>query len=94
MWDIMSFFRGGLDGENAHDDLAKEIAVAGKEWVDLCFRWADLETYQFRSALPSPLFSCSGFLTAFVGSVRLMLEYGRLWNDERTPGINDFHGDE
>lgn len=55
MWDIMAFFRGGLNGERAHDDLGKEIAIAGKEWVKQCYRWADLEAYQFRYGLPSPL---------------------------------------
>ncbi|KAI5479113.1 capsular associated protein, glycosyltransferase family 90 protein [Pseudohyphozyma bogoriensis] len=71
MWDIMAFFRGGLNGEGAHDTLGKEIADAGKEWVRLCYRWPDLEAYQYR----------------------LMLEYGRLWNDEVSPGSNDFTGD-
>ncbi|GAA5820035.1 hypothetical protein JCM11251_005458 [Rhodosporidiobolus azoricus] len=51
MWDIMSFFRGGINGEGAHDELGKEIALAGKEWVKLCYRWADLEAYQFRLLL-------------------------------------------
>ncbi|GAA5983389.1 hypothetical protein JCM10908_000268 [Rhodotorula pacifica] len=51
MWDIMAFFRGGLDGERAHDALGKEIAMAGKEWVKQCYRWADLEAYQFRLLL-------------------------------------------
>ncbi|GAA5959337.1 hypothetical protein JCM8115_000079 [Rhodotorula mucilaginosa] len=51
MWDIMAFFRGGLNGERAHDDLGKEIAIAGKEWVKQCYRWADLEAYQFRLLL-------------------------------------------
>lgn len=50
MWDIMAFFRGGINNEGAHDDLGKEIAVAGKEWVRECYRWADLEAYQFRCA--------------------------------------------
>ncbi|GAA5873975.1 hypothetical protein JCM8547_001592 [Rhodosporidiobolus lusitaniae] len=51
MWDIMAFFRGGINGEGAHDDLGKEIAIAGKEWVKDCYRWADLEAYQFRLLL-------------------------------------------
>ena len=60
MWDIMAFFRGGVNNEGAHDALGKEIALAGKEWVRECYRWADLEAYQFRSAplslsLPLPL---------------------------------------
>ncbi|KAL8281344.1 hypothetical protein RQP46_006378 [Phenoliferia psychrophenolica] len=72
MWDVMSFFRGDLAGNGAHDDLAKEIAEAGKEWVGECFRWADLEAYQYR----------------------LLLEYARIYNDEKTPGSNDFNGDD
>ncbi|GAA6021000.1 hypothetical protein JCM10207_003884 [Rhodosporidiobolus poonsookiae] len=51
MWDLMAFFRGGINGEGAHDDLGKEIAVAGKEWVRECYRWADLEAYQYRLLL-------------------------------------------
>ncbi|GAA5858199.1 hypothetical protein JCM1840_001083 [Sporobolomyces johnsonii] len=72
MWDIMAFFRGGINGEGAHDELGKIIALEGKEWVRQCYRWADLEAYQFR----------------------LMLEYGRLYTDEKEPGSNDFNGDE
>jgi hypothetical protein len=49
MWDVLAFFRGGINGEGAHDALGKEIAEAGKEWVRLCYRWADLEAYQYRS---------------------------------------------
>ncbi|GAA5880251.1 hypothetical protein JCM16303_003866 [Sporobolomyces ruberrimus] len=51
MWDIMAFFRGGINGEGAHDQLGKEIAMAGKEWVKECYRWADLEAYQYRLML-------------------------------------------
>jgi hypothetical protein len=52
MWDIMAFFRGGLDGEGAHDALGKEIALAGQDWVDKFYRGADLEAYQFRFVFP------------------------------------------
>ncbi len=48
MWDVMAYFRGGLDGEGAHDDQAKEIALAGKQWVRDYFRLPDIEAYQFR----------------------------------------------
>lgn len=48
MWDIMAFFRGGIDGRGAHDELGKEIADEGKAWVKQCYRRADLEAYQFR----------------------------------------------
>ena len=38
----MAFFRGGLRGEGAHDDLARQIADAGRDWaqnyfVSLCY---------------------------------------------------------
>ncbi|KAK4702213.1 hypothetical protein P7C70_g4011, partial [Phenoliferia sp. Uapishka_3] len=51
MWDIMAFFRGGLNGEGAHDSLGKDIADAGKDWVRDCYRWVDLEAYQYRLML-------------------------------------------
>ncbi|KAM0748929.1 hypothetical protein T439DRAFT_290975 [Meredithblackwellia eburnea MCA 4105] len=72
MWDILAFFRGDVEGRGAHDDLAQEIAKAGQDFVRRCYRWQDLEAFQFR----------------------LMLEYARLYNDEETPGANDFTGDE
>lgn len=49
MWDVMGFFRGGVDGKGAHDDLGNEIAQAGKEWVRDYYRYEDFEAYQFRS---------------------------------------------
>lgn len=30
----MAFFAGDDFGHGAHDDLAKEIALAGKEWAE------------------------------------------------------------
>jgi hypothetical protein len=63
MWDILAFYRGGINGEGAHDDLAKEIAVAGKEWVKQCYRWADLEAYQFRCVARISLVARSSVLT-------------------------------
>lgn len=51
LWDVMAFFRGGPKGEGAHDDLAKEIALAGKSWARSYFRYADLEAYTFRQYL-------------------------------------------
>ena len=96
MWDIMAFFRGGINGEGAHDHLGKEIALAGKEWVKECYRWADLEAYQFRSVAIHAEDGRRGAdkvgVAAFAS--RLMLEYGRLYTDETVPGSNDFTGDE
>ncbi|OCF42296.1 hypothetical protein I317_03916 [Kwoniella heveanensis CBS 569] len=42
LYDALSFFRGGNDG------LAKEIAVAGKEWSKTFWRKEDMVAYQFR----------------------------------------------
>lgn len=39
----MAFFRGDLDGRGAHDDLAKEIAAAGKKWTAEHWRWQDMQ---------------------------------------------------
>ncbi|WVF70460.1 hypothetical protein IAT40_005250 [Kwoniella sp. CBS 6097] len=42
LYDVLSFFRGG------NDDLAREIAVAGKEWSQSFWRKEDMIAYQFR----------------------------------------------
>jgi hypothetical protein len=47
----MAFFRGGLNEEGAHDDAAKSIAVAGKNWARDHFRYEDMEAYTFRQYL-------------------------------------------
>lgn len=51
IYDVMAFFRGGPSGENAHDDLAYEIAMAGKSWAKKYMRWEDIEAYTFRQYL-------------------------------------------
>lgn len=33
LYDAMTFFRGGPDGNNGHDELGKKIGTAGKEWA-------------------------------------------------------------
>lgn len=33
LYDAMTFFRGGPDGKNGHDELGKKIGLAGKEWA-------------------------------------------------------------
>ena len=42
LYDVLTFFRGG------HDDMAKEIAMAGKEWSKSFWRKEDMVAYQFR----------------------------------------------
>ncbi|GAA5828833.1 hypothetical protein JCM11251_005889 [Rhodosporidiobolus azoricus] len=51
LFDIMAFFAGDLDGKNAHDDLAKQIADNGKDYAARFWRYADMEAYFFRLAL-------------------------------------------
>ncbi|OCF73807.1 hypothetical protein I204_05651 [Kwoniella mangroviensis CBS 8886] len=42
LYDVLSFFRGG------HDDMAKEIAMEGKNWSKFFWRKEDMIAYQFR----------------------------------------------
>lgn len=51
IYDVMAFFRGGPNGENGHDDLARDIAMAGKAWAKQHMRWEDIEAYTFRQYL-------------------------------------------
>ncbi|KAG2340814.1 hypothetical protein BDR05DRAFT_889164 [Suillus weaverae] len=48
LYDTFTFFRGGLEGEGAHEDLAKKIAAAGREWSQIYWRREDLTAYTFR----------------------------------------------
>ncbi|KAG2068530.1 hypothetical protein BDR04DRAFT_770499 [Suillus decipiens] len=48
LYDTLTFFRGGLQGEGAHEDLAKKIAAAGREWSQTYWRKEDLTAYMFR----------------------------------------------
>lgn len=34
LWTTMAFFLGDENGEGAHDDIAKEIALEGKKWTE------------------------------------------------------------
>lgn len=43
LFDIMAFFTGDLDGRNAHDELAKQIADNGKDYATRFWRYADME---------------------------------------------------
>ncbi|BGP55808.1 hypothetical protein JCM8202_005626 [Rhodotorula sphaerocarpa] len=51
LWTTMAFFAGDNFGHGAHDDLAKEIAMAGKEWAEKHWRWVDMEVYMYRLLL-------------------------------------------
>ena len=84
--DILGFFRGGLYGEDAHDDLAKSIAVAGQQWAAEHFRYVDMQAYMYRSVL-SPL----ALEIEAHAPCRLLIEYVRLYAEDRE--AQTFHGD-
>lgn len=48
LYDTLLFFRGGLYGEGGHDDLARKIATAGREWSKSFWRKEDMTAYMFR----------------------------------------------
>ncbi|KAL8293575.1 hypothetical protein RQP46_000276 [Phenoliferia psychrophenolica] len=48
LFPIMAFFRGGRDGAGEHDDLAKEIGLAGKHWAENHWREIDMQIYFYR----------------------------------------------
>ncbi|KAG6884642.1 hypothetical protein C0993_009359, partial [Termitomyces sp. T159_Od127] len=45
--DSLTFFRGNPNGDGAHDNLAREIASAGREWSLRFWRKEDLTAYMF-----------------------------------------------
>ncbi len=46
--DVFIFFRGDGNGEGAHENLARKIAVAGREWSKSFWRKEDLIAYMYR----------------------------------------------
>ncbi|SCV72127.1 BQ2448_4821 [Microbotryum intermedium] len=42
LWEVMAFFKGDENGRGEHDALAKEIALAGKEFAKTCWRMEDM----------------------------------------------------
>ena len=57
LFDALLFFRGGLPGlgdggpvasSEHHEDLARKIATAGREWSMKYWRREDLTAYMFR----------------------------------------------
>lgn len=52
IFDVMAFFSGDMDGLNGHDQLAKNIAMQGKEFAERYWRNEDME------ACSSSLYLC------------------------------------
>jgi Glycosyl transferase family 90 len=48
LYDSMMFFRGDLNGEHAHEELAAQIALAGRDWAKAFWRDEDMTAYMFR----------------------------------------------
>ncbi|EJT98346.1 hypothetical protein DACRYDRAFT_110788 [Dacryopinax primogenitus] len=50
LYDVLSFFRGDVanGGEGEHDELAQEIAGAGKDWAGRYWRREDMTAYIYR----------------------------------------------
>lgn len=48
LYDSLIFFRGDPNGDGAHDDLARKIGYAGREWSLKFWRKEDLTAYMFR----------------------------------------------
>lgn len=51
LYDSLTFFRGDLYGQDAHYELAAEIALAGRDWAKSFWREEDMAAYMFRLAL-------------------------------------------
>lgn len=49
----MAFFAGDLDGNNGHEELAKQIAAQGKEYTAKHWRYADMEACTSPAACPA-----------------------------------------
>ncbi|PBK80584.1 hypothetical protein ARMGADRAFT_949531 [Armillaria gallica] len=48
LWDTLVFFRGDLKGDNNHEDLARKIASAGRDWSRTFWRKEDMTAYNYR----------------------------------------------
>jgi len=48
LYDSLTFFRGDLYSEDAHEELAARIALAGRAWAKTFWREEDMNAYMFR----------------------------------------------
>ena len=51
VYSIMTFFEGDLNGKDSHDQLAKRIALTGRDWVADSWRIPDMQAYFLRILL-------------------------------------------
>lgn len=79
LYDIMTFFRGDVSGNNSgHDEMAKEIASAGKVWSQTFWRKEDMTAYMFRRVCS--LLRVRLIIDIFVS---LFLEWARVLSEDR-----------
>jgi hypothetical protein len=53
LYDSLTFFRGDLNGEGAHEELAAQIALSGRGWAKTFWRDEDMMAYMFRWGTPT-----------------------------------------
>lgn len=78
LYDIMTFFRGDASGNSGHDDMAREIARAGKVWSKTFWRKEDMTAYMFRR-----VYSLSPVGLIIDMFVSLFLEWARVLSPDR-----------
>lgn len=67
LYDAVAFFNGDTEGNPGEDDLAQEIAMAGRKWSKQFYRNQDMTAYTFRlylewARLQSPTRSMANFV--------------------------------
>ena len=80
LYDTFIFFRGGLSGENNHDELAKKIGYAGSSWADTFWRDEDATAYMYRYVQIPIQYQRFVLIT---NKQRLLLEYARIMSLDR-----------
>ena len=95
LFNIMAFFDGDLSPQRRghHDGLAREIAESGRQWAETYWREVDAQACKSFYAHPS---GTEIHILAFLDLFRLLLEYARVLETERTAftpyeGIGQFY---
>jgi hypothetical protein len=60
LYDSMAFFHGDEEGQGGEDELAKQIAHAGRDWSERYYRQEDMTAYVFRLYLEWARLQSSG----------------------------------
>jgi hypothetical protein len=48
LYDALVFFRGDAQGLGGHEEEARKIAIAGRDWSKRMWRKEDMTAYNFR----------------------------------------------